>query len=201
MTNPNNPGQGEGHTPITFCHKPGTPAQKELTTDDDGFLQGHLGHGDNLGPCLDTPPPPPTLPDPYTETGEWLLTTLASCENPVQTSTKTDVLHSYTFDEDFNIIETITETSGTTEYHLNADEIAALCATEEPPIVVEPPVAPPPVTPPTIPSTGTTEVPPMELASTGMDDFDPGILILAGLLIAAGVTTFIVDRIKKRNRV
>lgn len=58
-------GQGEGHTPVTFCHKPGTPAEKELTTDDDGFLQGHLGHGDTLGPCPATEGPSPTpTPEP-----------------------------------------------------------------------------------------------------------------------------------------
>lgn len=42
---------GKGHDPVTFCHKPGTPAQQELTTDDDGLLNGHLGHGDSLGAC------------------------------------------------------------------------------------------------------------------------------------------------------
>ena len=52
---------GGGHTPVTFCHKPGTPAQQELTTDDDGFLNGHLGHGDSIGSC-------PTIEEPPTET-------------------------------------------------------------------------------------------------------------------------------------
>ena len=47
---------GGGHTPVTFCHKPGTPAQHEITSDDDGFVQGHLGHGDTLGPCPGDPP-------------------------------------------------------------------------------------------------------------------------------------------------
>jgi outer membrane biosynthesis protein TonB len=67
-------GQGEGHTPVTFCHKPGTPAEKELTTDDDGFLQGHLDHGDILGACpipegpTPTPTPEPTpTPTPTVE--------------------------------------------------------------------------------------------------------------------------------------
>jgi len=41
----------KGHEPITFCHKPGTPAQQELTTDNQGFLNGHLNHGDSLGAC------------------------------------------------------------------------------------------------------------------------------------------------------
>lgn len=43
-----------GHTPITFCHNEHT-----ITTDDDGFLQGHLHHGDTLGPC-NIPTPTPT---------------------------------------------------------------------------------------------------------------------------------------------
>lgn len=39
------------HEPTTFCHKPGEHNQQELTTDDDGFLNGHLNHGDTLGAC------------------------------------------------------------------------------------------------------------------------------------------------------
>lgn len=39
-----------GHTPVTICHKPGTPAEQELTVDDDA-VPGHLDHGDYLGPC------------------------------------------------------------------------------------------------------------------------------------------------------
>lgn len=43
---------GGGHTPVTICHKPGTPAEQELTVDDDSVeLTGHLGHGDTIGPC------------------------------------------------------------------------------------------------------------------------------------------------------
>jgi len=54
-------GGGEGHTPVTVCHKPGTPAEQELTFDDDG-LWAHLRHGDTLGPC--TPPvDPPVCPE------------------------------------------------------------------------------------------------------------------------------------------
>lgn len=68
-------GTTTGHTPVTFCHKPGTPAEQELTTDDDGFLEGHLGHGDTLGPCpttttTETTPTDtiPTIPTTTTET-------------------------------------------------------------------------------------------------------------------------------------
>jgi hypothetical protein len=43
---------GGGHTPVTICHKPGTPAEQELTVDDDSTeLTGHLGHGDTIGSC------------------------------------------------------------------------------------------------------------------------------------------------------
>jgi hypothetical protein len=51
-------GKGEGHTPVTICHKPGTPAEQELVVDDDA-VPGHLGHGDTLGPCEQDPDPEP----------------------------------------------------------------------------------------------------------------------------------------------
>ena len=52
------------HIETTFCHKPGEDNQKTLTTDDDGFLQGHLGHGDTLGACA-------ALPEVVTEWHTW----------------------------------------------------------------------------------------------------------------------------------
>lgn len=39
-----------GHTPVTICHKPGTPAEHTITVDDDA-VPAHLAHGDYLGPC------------------------------------------------------------------------------------------------------------------------------------------------------
>lgn len=52
-------GRGEGHTPVTICHKPGTPAEQTLVVDDDSVeLTGHLGHGDTIGPCEGTEQPP-----------------------------------------------------------------------------------------------------------------------------------------------
>jgi hypothetical protein len=42
-----------GHTPVTICHKPGTPAEKTLIVDDSA-VPGHLRHGDYLGPCGET---------------------------------------------------------------------------------------------------------------------------------------------------
>lgn len=58
-------GRGEGHTPVTICHKPGTPAEQTLVVDDDA-VSAHLGHGDYLGACqpVDEPPVvnPPTNP-------------------------------------------------------------------------------------------------------------------------------------------
>lgn len=62
--------QETGHDPVTFCHKPGEQNQKTLTTDDDGFLQGHLGHGDTLGECA-----PIQTPALVTEWHTWLSPT------------------------------------------------------------------------------------------------------------------------------
>jgi len=42
---------GGGHDPVTICHKPGTPAEMQLTVDDSSILDAHLMHGDTLGPC------------------------------------------------------------------------------------------------------------------------------------------------------
>ena len=51
-----------GHTPVTICHKPGTPAQQTLVVDDDSVeLTGHLGHGDTIGPCGEVVDYCPTL--------------------------------------------------------------------------------------------------------------------------------------------
>lgn len=47
----------------TLCHKPGTPAQTELSVDA-GSVADHLGHGDYLGTCTDPPPTPPAPPVP-----------------------------------------------------------------------------------------------------------------------------------------
>lgn len=38
------------HGKITICHKPGTPAQKTLSIPP-AALQGHIGHGDDIGAC------------------------------------------------------------------------------------------------------------------------------------------------------
>jgi hypothetical protein len=46
---------GGPHTPVTICHKPGTPAEHTLVVDDDA-VPAHLAHGDSLGPCAVTPP-------------------------------------------------------------------------------------------------------------------------------------------------
>ena len=57
---------GNGHTPITFCHKPGTPAQQTLTTDAKGW-NGHSKHGDTLGECGPLSPSPSPEPEPEPE--------------------------------------------------------------------------------------------------------------------------------------
>lgn len=47
-------------TPVTICHKPGTPAEHTIVVDDNSVLQAHLRHGDTLGPCTATPTSTPT---------------------------------------------------------------------------------------------------------------------------------------------
>lgn len=94
-------GGGEGHTPVTICHKPGTPAEQTLVVDDDSVeLTGHLGHGDTIGPCdggettptdttpTDTTPtettpttPTETTPPPHVVTGDASV----YCDLPSQT--------------------------------------------------------------------------------------------------------------------
>jgi hypothetical protein len=49
---------GGPHTPVTICHKPGTPAEHELVVDDDA-VPGHLGHGDFVGSCAAVTATPP----------------------------------------------------------------------------------------------------------------------------------------------
>lgn len=51
---------------VTICHKPGTPAEKTLELPQ-AALKGHLGHGDQLGACPDSPPSPIPVP-PGTQT-------------------------------------------------------------------------------------------------------------------------------------
>ena len=53
---------GEGHTPVTICHKPGTPAEQTEVVDDDA-VPAHLAHGDYLGECQSTPPPVDVCPN------------------------------------------------------------------------------------------------------------------------------------------
>jgi len=40
----------KGHSPVTICHKPGTPAENTIVVDNDA-LAAHLAHGDFRGPC------------------------------------------------------------------------------------------------------------------------------------------------------
>src|SRR5262245_27657288 len=47
-----------GHTPVTICHKPGTPAEQTITVDDDA-VPAHMDHGDYLGSCQSTAPTEP----------------------------------------------------------------------------------------------------------------------------------------------
>lgn len=65
----------EGHTPVTMCHKPDSPAAHFITVDDDA-VQAHRDHGDwvwdgltvatcgdeTIYPPVTTPAPPPVVP-------------------------------------------------------------------------------------------------------------------------------------------
>ncbi len=77
-------GNGEGHTPVTVCHKPGTPAQDTLTFDDDG-LQAHLDHGDTLGACEELGEPPVVTEPTTTTTEVEEPTTTTEAEQPTTT--------------------------------------------------------------------------------------------------------------------
>jgi hypothetical protein len=46
---------------VTICHQPGTPAQQTMSIPASA-LDGHLGHGDMIGPCPETTPEPPDDP-------------------------------------------------------------------------------------------------------------------------------------------
>ena len=51
------------HIPTLICHiPPGNPANAHEITVDDDAVPAHLAHGDNLGACGDTTPPP-CIPD------------------------------------------------------------------------------------------------------------------------------------------
>lgn len=62
---------GGGHTTTTICHKPGTPAEQTLVVDNSAEgLPAHLGHGDTLGACVPSPPPPQgECPEGYSQAG------------------------------------------------------------------------------------------------------------------------------------
>ena len=53
-------------TPVTVCHKPGTPAAHELTFDNDALVQAHLRHGDSRGSCTVAAEVPATPSEPGT---------------------------------------------------------------------------------------------------------------------------------------
>ena len=85
---------GNGHTPITFCHKPGTPAQQTLTTDAKGW-NGHSKHGDTLGECgpLNPSPEPDPEPEPTPDpepTPEEPIETPEPSPTPEEPETPTD---------------------------------------------------------------------------------------------------------------
>lgn len=69
------------HTPVTICHKPGTPAEHTITVDDDA-VPAHLAHGDYLGPCQTQTQTTSTTTPETTSTVSTVTST-----NPTSTST------------------------------------------------------------------------------------------------------------------
>ncbi len=214
---------GQGHTPTTFCHKPGTPAQKTLTTDDDGFLQGHLTHGDSLGECTTTEPEPTPTPTPTPEPEP----TPTPNPTPEPTPEPTPLPEPYFKSEhepDCNqqLMAHVQYSSPTAdgpwtatgavliepmspdEYHLHCDPTPTWPVTPTEPTPTETPTIGEPQGPQSH-GEATVTVPvsqPDTLAATGRPDsnFDPTIgLLIVGILIAAGASLLAWDHIR-RNR-
>ena len=70
---------------VTICHKPGTPAEKTMEVPQSA-VDGHLGHGDYLGPCES--PTTTTTAAPTTTTTTSTTSTSTSTTTPT-TSTST----------------------------------------------------------------------------------------------------------------
>jgi hypothetical protein len=67
---------------VTICHKPGTPAEKTKEVPQSA-VDGHLGHGDHLGPCETTA----TTAAPTTTTTTAAPTTTTTTAAPTTTTT------------------------------------------------------------------------------------------------------------------
>jgi hypothetical protein len=144
-------GNGEGHTPVTICHMPGTPAEHSLTVDDDA-IPAHLAHGDRLGECAAAPPPTTTTteePPPTTTTEEPPPTT--TTEPPVTTTTEEPPPTTTTEKP-----PPTTTTEGPPP--VTTDEPPT--TTTAPPVTTTTAPSPPTEEPPTPPVTTTTESPP-----------------------------------------
>jgi hypothetical protein len=81
----------------TICHKPGTPAEKTMEVPHSA-VEGHLGHGDRLGPCETTTPTTTAAPTtsttsttetPTTSTTETPTTSTTETPTPTTTTTET----------------------------------------------------------------------------------------------------------------
>ena len=214
-----NENPGEGHTPVTFCHKPGTPAAQELTTDDDGFLQGHLNHGDSLGACPVTEPTYLYKSEPYFDCGlsEVTHTQFVSTDDGVTwTATGATLIEPMTEAESLEHCDQPEPTPTPEPTPIPTPEptpvdpvIICQDGTMFPglpedyfpydPCYVEPtPTAPPTIGTPEFPTETTTDVvvpasKPEELAATGPE----GIVLLIALgaaLLASGITATLKGR-------
>ena len=82
---------GGPHTPVTICHKPGTPAEHAIVVDDDA-VPAHLDHGDYLGSCQGTTTTDTTdTTETTTETTTTDTTTESTTTETTTDQTTTDV--------------------------------------------------------------------------------------------------------------
>jgi hypothetical protein len=149
-------GNGGGHSPVTICHMPGTPAEHSLTVDDDA-VPAHLAHGDYLGECALAPPPTTTteVSPPTTTTTEQPPPTTTTTEEPPVTTTTTEEPPPTTTTEEPPVTTTTDEPPTTTT-------APPLTRTTTPP----PPSAEETPTPPVTTTTEQTPPPPTDGGST-----------------------------------
>lgn len=86
-----NEGHGDppGHNKVTICHKPGTPAQQTKQVPEPA-VDGHLGHGDYLGPCQEEPPTETPTPSPSPTPSPTPTETPTETPSPTPTETPTE---------------------------------------------------------------------------------------------------------------
>jgi len=216
-----------GHTPVTICHKPGTPAEGTIVVDDSAVLAAHLAHGDTLGACPDTTtttttttaPPPPCTPggDQYgceTTTDETITTTEPPPPPPPGDRCPPGMVPTDGKDGEPGNDECEYPPTGTTTSSTTTEPPATTPTTTEPPptTIGEPPVATEPdVTttvsdnPPTITFVEPKPKPAPDDATPASSSSDDGTLphtglsLLAALGLGLGLTTAGLILLRRRS--